>query len=473
MADDRLDWRLKIDVKGVDVGAVARGMKDFIHAATKRMPKGEDGISVEAENERGGVLLIKNATKKQASELAEKARAQIASSRGWNIKYDLTVVPRPEEPRHVGRPAEKPGWDYVEKQLEKQRRELEASYRERAMRSDAVIGSLNRKVEGLTADRDRLLREKEEAEKLRREAENQTDHLFRSLTSFTDDPTKAALQVVGKSAAWVRKLESELGDLGGSTEQKSLEEWLDIAQQDIVSWANSILAPTGKAVSSIEELQSLTKVPSWEESEHHRSGYQAYQTAREELAFLDAIEGGHVKVPESVKDLIVRGIERESREHTVSDYEAKRASHAQDSTAGGLADGALRSHEYASRLKQRLEKQKEGDPLPILLILKGSMASGSSEVHLPSGVEDGVLGKYLSTIVNECALEVGLVVSAPSREQGHLVFVLNQERTDSDRADLLRRQGEFGEKLAARLQESRLKDTGVGFRVIDIRDFSL
>lgn len=473
MSEERFDWRLEVETKGVDVTAVARGMKDFIHAATKRMPKGEDGTSVGVENEPGGAFTITNATERQASELAEKARAQIASARGWNIKYGLSKIPPPEQDKKPLPPTEKPGWDYVERQLEKQRRELEAGFREQIRRSESAVGLLESKVDGLTADRDRLLREKEEAEKLRRTAEAQNDVLLKSLTSFADDPTKAALQIVSKSASWVRKLESELSDLGGASEKKPLEGWLDIARQDILTWANSILAPTGKKVSSLEELRNLTKVSSWEDSEHHKSGYRAYLTAKEELGFLDAVEAGQVKVPDSVRELILKGLGRESREHAILQYEAEKAKHLQTSTAGGLADGAIRSHEYATRLKQRLERQKEEDPLPVVLILKGSMDSASSEVHLPSGVEHGVLTEYLSALVNDCASQAGLSVGTPASDQGHLVFTLEQTAAKEGRTDLLSQQAEFRETLAARVKESRLKDSGVGFRVIDIRDFSL
>lgn len=252
--------------------------------------------------------------------------------------------------------------------IDKTRDEVSRAYEEQLRREQAKTASLHVRVESLLQDRQRLQREKEEAEKARRSVEQQNDNLSKSMMSFADDPSKAALQVVGRAASWLRRLETQAADAGGEVGSRPIDEYIAIAKKDLVAYANEILAPTETRVGSVDELRSLSDPTAWEDTDYHKTRSSDYLRAKEELEFVEGVEAGTVKVPESIRDLISKGLDKAPRASIVREFESRRREHLDRRNAGSVATQAERTHAYAIRLRELMTNRSEKDPIPVAVM---------------------------------------------------------------------------------------------------------
>lgn len=244
-----------------------------------------------------------------------------------------------------------------------------------------------------------------------------------------------------------------------------------VARTDLVEWANEILRPQGLHVSSIAELEAIGNVGAWEESEFHKSAAAAYLAARDELVFLDAMERGALRVPESIKSVISAGIDRAAREEMISSYEKKRAAHESMGEAAKSATAALASHRQATELARVLSESRTADPIPIILSFAGDGPEQGFDIRVPKGLEDGVLTDFLRRAVKTAAAAAGVAVTGEIQESTHLSFHCIPPDASATRMDVLRMQGDCREHLARLVIEASLGDAGPKFRVIDVRDF--
>lgn len=356
--------------------------------------------------------------------------------------------------------------------IDKTTRDVSEAYEEQLRRERAKTASLESRVGSLIGDRDRLQREKEDAEKARRSVEVQNDNLIKSMLSFADDPSKAALQIVGRAASWIRRLEVQARELG-DVEPRLVEDCYSVAKRDLLSYVNEVLGPTGKRLQSIDELARLTDATPWEDTEFHKSRSSDYLKAKEELEFVSGIESGVLRVPDSVRDLIIAGLPKPPREITVQEFESRKQEHQAKRDAAGIATQAERAHTHALRVVELIANRAEKDPVPIAVIYHAGAGGSRIEVRLPSGLDGGPLSDYLERSVRSAADKAGFKLArdeSPGQESG---IQLIGQGADSARAELLRRQGAFREELTAQLAESPLRLGQVTFRILDIRDFQV
>ncbi|MGA8537360.1 MAG: hypothetical protein WB789_08215 [Thermoplasmata archaeon] len=461
----------EIEVKGGDLSTAVQGFKGLLNSYLGTLPKAKsEHARVDIEDIAKGRLLLTGLSRPQWEEYLEKARGRIASARGQYLQWHLTAVP----PRSVAAVAERePPRDqaWIENQLEKRARELELAYQAQSLQVEQEKARLQSRAEILTREVERLGREKDEAERLRKGAQEAHDTVLHDLQTYADDPAKAAMQVVSRAASSLRRIESgsrPSGRIGGS---RPLEEQLRVARTDLVEWANEILRPQGLHVSSIAELEAIGNVGAWEESEFHKSAAAAYLAARDELVFLDAMERGALRVPESIKSVISAGIDRAAREEMISSYEKKRAAHESMGEAAKSATAALASHRQATELARVLSESRTADPIPIILSFAGDGPEQGFDIRVPKGLEDGVLTDFLRRAVKTAAAAAGVAVTGEIQESTHLSFHCIPPDASATRMDVLRMQGDCREHLARLVIEASLGDAGPKFRVIDVRDF--
>lgn len=358
--------------------------------------------------------------------------------------------------------------------IDKTRDEVSQAYEDQLRRERAKTASLQERVESLLTDRQRLQKEKEEAEKARRSVEQQNDNLIKSMMSFADDPSKAALQVVGRAASWVRRLETQAAEGGAKVDSRPIDDLIAIAKKDLVAYANELLAPSGTQVGSIDELKGLADPTVWEDTEYHKARSSDYLRAKEELEFVEGVEAGTLKVPESIRDLISKGLEKAPRVAIVRDFESRRREHLDRRNAGSVATQAERTHAYANRMMDLMANRSEKDPVPVAVIYRSEAGdSGQIEVRIPTGLQDGPISKFLEDAVRDAAQKAGFIIELDPGSAEEHVIRLGAASPDQTRADLLRRQGAFRETLTNALEESGLHGAGVTFRVLDIRDFEI
>jgi hypothetical protein len=377
--------------------------------------------------------------------------------------------------REAGPPAPEVAKDasWTQHLIDKTTREVSEAYDDQIRRERAKTASLEHRVGSLLTDRDRLQKEKDEAEKARRSVEEQNDNLIKSMMSFADDPSKAALQVVSRAASWIRRLETQAKEIGGPPESQSIEDYFSVAKQDLVTYANSLLAPTGKRVESADELRRLTDPTPWEDTDYHKAKSADYLKAKEELEFVKGVESGVLRVPDSVRDLIIGGLQKAPREEIVQTFEARKGEHLERRNAGTLATQAERTHAYSVRLMELVANRAEKDPIPVAVIYRSDGDGGRIELRLPFGLDSGPISKFLENAVKLAAEAAGFRMEreeGPGKEQA---VTLAAEGGEHSRAELLRMQGAFREALTDTLTMSALRGASVGFRVLDIRDFEV
>ena len=368
--------------------------------------------------------------------------------------------------------------------IDKTRRETSEAYEEQIRRQDtehaeqlrreqAKATNLQRQVDAMRTDRDRLQKEKDEAERARKTVEEHNDNLIKSLTSFADDPSKAALQVVSRAASWIRRLENQMKELGEPPEQSPLGEYFQTAEQDLLEYANSLLGPAGKTVQSIDELQSLAVQTPWEESEFHKAHAAEYLKAREEHEFIQGVESGKIHVPDSFKDLLTKAGDPTLRSKAIESYETEQATHKQKLAAGSVATTATRMHEYSRHMRALVQNRVEKDPLPIAVVYRADGSDQSIQVRVPVGLETGLLSSSILEVIEKAAVSAGFRVEKRNGTGKEPALHLSPIEGNLDRVDLLRKQGAFREGLTKLLEDSPLKKAGVGFRIIDLRDFAV
>lgn len=356
---------------------------------------------------------------------------------------------------------------------EEQIRRQEGEHAEQIRREQAKAANLQHQVDSLRLDRDRLQKEKDEAERARKSVEEHNDNLIKSLTSFADDPSKAALQVVSRAASWIRRLENQMKEVGEPPELSPLGDYFQIAEQDLLEYANSLLGPAGKTVQSIDELQVLAVQTPWEESEFHRAHATEYLNAKEEHEFIQGVESGKIHVPESFRELVTKMGDPALRSMAIESYETEQASHKQKLAAGSVAATAARMHDYSQRLRGLVENRAEKESLPIAVVYRAEGTDQSIQVRVPIGLETGPLSSYIMEVVEKAAKSSGFRVDKRNGAGKEPAIHLSPIEGSPDRAELLRKQGAFREGLTKMLEDSPLKKAGVGFRVIDLRDFAV
>ena len=364
-----------------------------------------------------------------------------------------------------------PAW--AQHLVDKTTREVSEAYEDQLRRERAKLASLDQRVGSLLTDRARLQKEKDEAEKARRSVEEQNDTLIKSMMSFADDPSKAALQVVSRAASWIRRLESQAKEIGGQPEARSIDEYFAVAKQDLVTYANTLLGSAGMHVESADELRRLADPTPWEETDYHKTRSSEYLRAKEELEFVRGVESGALRVPDSVRELIVKGLDKAPREAVVQDFETRKVEHQERRNAGSLATQAAQTHAFSVRLAELVASRAEKDPIPIAVIYRSDGDGGRIEVRLPSGLEEGPISKFLETSVRNAAVASGFRMETPPGVGKEQAVTLVAEGAEESRADLLRKQGAFRETLTNVLAKSALKSASVDFRIIDIRDFEV
>lgn len=356
---------------------------------------------------------------------------------------------------------------------EDQIRLQEAEHAEQLRREQAKATNLLHQVDSLRSDRDRLQKEKDEAERGRKSVEEHNDNLIKSLTSFADDPSKAALQVVSRAASWIRRLENQMKDVGEPPELSPLGDYFLIAEQDLLEYANTLLGPAGKTVQSIDELEMLAVQTPWEDSEFHKAHAAEYLKAKEEHEFIQGVESGKIRVPESFRELVTRMGDPLSRSKAIESYEREQSSHKQKLAAGSVATTATRMHDYSTRIKDLVENRTEKEPLPLAVVYRADGVDQSIQVRVPMGLETGPLSAYIMEVVNNAAKASGFRVEKRNGAGKEPALQLSSIEGNPNRAELLRKQGTFREELTKMLEDSPLKKAGVSFRVIDLRDFAV
>lgn len=378
----------------------------------------------------------------------------------------------PATPASASSPPKDAAW--TQHLIDKTRDEVSLGYEDQLRRERAKTTSLQDRVDSLLLDRQRLQKEKDEAEKARRSVEAQNDNLIKSMMSFADDPSKAALQVVGRAASWVRRLEAQSTESGGEVESHTIDDLIAIAKKDLLAYANELLAPTGTRVTSIDDLRGLADPTAWEDTDYHKTRSSDYLRAKEELEFVQGVEAGTLKVPESIRELISKGLDKAPRVEVVKEFESRRREHLDRRNAGSVATQAERTHAYATRLRELMANRSEKDPIPIAVVYRSEAGDGGRvEVRVPIGLQGAPISKFLEDAVRVAAEKAGFSPKTNEETGEEHVVRLEAPSPDESRDELLRRQEALREALTDALTESGLHGIGVAFRVLDIRDFEV
>ncbi|MFQ6060446.1 MAG: hypothetical protein ACE5KV_03995, partial [Thermoplasmata archaeon] len=336
---------------------------------------------------------------------------------------------------------------------------------------DKKKGRFMQQIKRLEEEKRKLQEEKEALAELRRQDEKRYAELQRSheaVSKMLDtlakgrvrDPSQACSDWVGDWMVTARRVESQLADSVGDMLPHEVSDLLSRTEESILKKASRELALESGGV---EELSALADGTTWEETEQYKKMIDGYNTALEEMKYLEEIRSGRVEVPPTVVDIVTKEIAEEEKRRVIAEFESARERFSVQSEKAERASSYLRELERVGKLRELVPQFRKFKSLPLAIICGNKGRKWFCDVLFPYGEEEG----FVETVMDDIAFNTlrRHCQKVPERERTESVCICKAPVPGKYRSwkDVSRFQEKVQGTLMDGLKRSVLSDLGISW----------
>jgi len=349
-----------IRIEGKDLTSVTGSVKGTLQSYVRNTHK-YDGAEIDLHR-REGTILVKGVPRTVLEEGMRFTQSKLLPDKRFTYSVEAVSAPHPSEPDHEAAEA-RIETRYV-KMMEVQRKEWEQQ-----------VAGYEGELRRLTGEADDLRRKLTTVNELRRQDQDQAaslkksyDELSRLLERVTGERARSPLEMadawVGDWSVTARQLDQKLAEAVG-------DEWP--AVDSLLQFDPAALrgAVEGEGVletvpDDVGELERLVNAPPWEDTEESGALGPAYEKAKVERDYIEALDAGTVQMPEALRQTLLGAVDRSSLDTAIRAYEDAKTAHSNRTAASNRIQELVQRFRRAESLRALLGGKERTIPVAVV-----------------------------------------------------------------------------------------------------------